>query len=90
MPTRESGKWRNAYMGAMREISGLQLELDSLKKENEMLKDQIEKAKNYIGIEGWPCPLCTYRHGKFIKRCALHKRIYELEAELACGLAGKE
>ena len=82
MPTKESGKWRNAYINTMREVSGLSLENDRLKEENDFLKDQLEKARNYIGIEAWPCPLCIYEKGVFKERCSLHKTIKALESQV--------
>ena len=47
-------------------------------------KDKIiECAKTYTGVEGYPCPLCTYEYGVWIKDCAMHARIVELEADLS-------
>jgi len=39
------------------------------------LETQIKRAKTYIGIEAYPCPLCEYKEGKFISLCSLHEQI---------------
>lgn len=39
------------------------------------LKNQIEKARNYIGIEEYPCPLCVYENGVFIRHCTPHQQL---------------
>jgi len=44
------------------------------------LETQIKRAKTYIGIEAYPCPLCEYKEGKFISLCSLHEQIKTLEA----------
>lgn len=35
----------------------------------------IEKAKNYTGYEGYQCPLCEYKNGKFIKYYEPHRQL---------------
>jgi hypothetical protein len=46
------------------------------------LRQQIERAKTYKGVEGYPCPLCEYKDGIFIKYCELHRQINELNRRL--------
>lgn len=41
------------------------------------LKEDLEFARNYIGVEARPCPLCTYVEGKFISRCSMHGQLDE-------------
>ena len=36
------------------------------------VEESLEFARNYNGIEGRPCPLCTYEDGVFIKSCQMH------------------
>lgn len=43
--------------------------------------DQLEKARNYVCTEAWPCPLCVYDSGEFIAYCEMHKEIDMLEKE---------
>jgi hypothetical protein len=47
------------------------------------LKETIEFARGYIGIEGRACPLCAYDNGVLVQVCAMHQRIDRLRAELA-------
>ena len=42
----------------------------------------LERARTYRGTEGWPCPLCEYKAGVFIKRCEMHRKLDEAEAEV--------
>lgn len=42
---------------------------------------QLEKARNYIGVEAYGCPLCVYDNGKLIALCELHKQIGSLHLE---------
>lgn len=58
----------------------VRLEIDRLWAEN--WHDQIERARNYIGIKGYPCPLCVYDNGKFIASCEMHKEIDSLRREV--------
>lgn len=56
-----------------------------IKKELELItyyKNQLERAKNYIGVEAWPCPLCEYKDEKFIKYCEPHRQLEECRLEL--------
>lgn len=53
-----------------------------IKKDIDFFQQQLERAKTYTGLESYPCPLCTYENGKFIKFCALHQRINELESKI--------
>ena len=46
------------------------------------LKERLERARSYKGIEAYPCPLCTYRDGIFIESCQMHKDMHELEATM--------
>lgn len=57
-------------------------EFNRLTAEIEELKQRIQRAKTYTGFEGYPCPLCTYKDGKFVESCELHKTIHELQAKL--------
>lgn len=50
--------------------------------EIDRLKAELEKARTYTGFEGYPCPLCEYKDGVFIKNCEMHSQIAELKAEL--------
>lgn len=43
------------------------------------LEKSLARARNYKGIEAYPCPLCAYEDGVFIEACQLHKDICELE-----------
>ena len=45
------------------------------------LRLNLERARTYRGIEGYPCPLCAYGDGKFIERCQMHKDLNSLRAE---------
>lgn len=49
----------------------------------EDLQTKIRNAKNYRNIEGYPCPLCEYENGLFIRSCSMHQKIDELTEELA-------
>lgn len=62
-------EWEDMYLHKKKELEDLQL--------------WFERARNYEGTEGWPCPLCEYRNGEFIKSCAMHRRITFLEKELS-------
>ncbi len=47
------------------------------------LEERLEKARTYSGTEGWPCPLCTYENGKFIKHCQMHQQIADLGRQVS-------
>lgn len=57
--------------------------VEQAEKERDEARLLLQRARDYKGIEGWPCPLCTYENGKFIARCQMHTRMDSLEAELA-------
>lgn len=48
----------------------------------EDLQSQIRNARNYRGIEGYPCPLCEYENGVWIRNCSMHQQIEDLREEL--------
>lgn len=48
----------------------------------EDLQNDIRNARNYRGVEGYACPLCTYRNGVWIKNCSMHQQIENLTSEL--------
>ena len=45
------------------------------------VEESLEFARNYSGIEGRPCPLCTYEDGVFIKSCQMHTDLAAVEKE---------
>ncbi len=45
------------------------------------VEESLEFARNYNGIEGRPCPLCTYEDGVFIKSCQMHTDLAAVEKE---------
>ena len=47
-----------------------------------LLKQQLERAKTYVGVEGYHCPLCEYKNGKFVKSCQMHADIEQLKRQL--------
>ncbi len=55
--------------------------LSALSAEVEHLKDNLAFAKRMIGVEGRPCPLCTYEEGYFQYPCSMHGRMRLLEKE---------
>ena len=50
-------------------------------KENKQLRADLDRARHYTGLEGYPCPLCTYKDGVFVESCEMHRQIDQLEAE---------
>lgn len=58
-------------------------QLDTAHKELASLRGQIEQARNYVGIEGYGCLLCTYNDGVFVRACVPHQQIEELRASLS-------
>lgn len=61
----------------------LSAQVKSLRTENEELRDKLNLARAYRGLEARACPLCTYENGKFIKACSMHEQIEELRKQLA-------
>ena len=53
-------------------------------------EQKLEQARTYSGIEAYPCWLCTYENGKFIKYCEPHRQLAAAEAEAARLRAGLE
>jgi hypothetical protein len=53
-----------------------------LGRERDELKESLEFAATYKGIEGRGCPLCTYEDGVFVEMCQMHKDIAKLEHAL--------
>ena len=53
-------------------ISELESENATLRTRLAAVEESLEFARNYSGIEGRPCPLCTYEDGVFIKSCQMH------------------
>lgn len=58
-------------------------DLHEAQKQIEWLEKQLERARTYKGIEGWPCPLCRFENGVFKESCEMHKQIDELERKCA-------
>lgn len=50
---------------------------------NAELQETLEFAASYKGIEGRPCPLCTYDDGVFIKSCQMHTDMDKMQKRLA-------
>lgn len=48
------------------------------------LEDTIKTAATRSEFDSTPCPLCTYKDGYFVRACAPHERIDELEATITC------
>ena len=46
------------------------------------LQTELDKARTYTRLEGYPCLLCTYKDGVFVKNCEMHSQIVELQARL--------
>ena len=46
-----------------------------VQEENKLLRQMLERARRYRGIEGYACPLCIYKNGKFVQSCAMHLQI---------------
>ena len=42
-------------------------------KENKQLRADLDRARHYTGLEGYPCPLCTYKDGVFVESCEMHR-----------------
>ena len=74
-PTR-SQLWRKAFA-----------EMEENNNKHKELENELERWARYFTDE-FPqfraegCPACTYENGVFIRYCALHKRIDELEKEV--------
>jgi hypothetical protein len=49
-----------------------------VQEENKLLRQVLEKARRYRGVEGYACPLCIYKNGKFVQPCAMHIQINAL------------
>jgi hypothetical protein len=50
-------------------------------------RSEIERARTYIGIEGYPCPLCHIENGKFLEPCEMHRHIDTLDNRAEVDLA---
>ena len=54
-----------------------------LREQNLQLQDDLHFAATQSMFSARACPLCNYDEGQFLRRCALHERIHELEEALA-------
>ncbi len=52
-----------------------------LEAEMDIVRTALHRARDYKGSEAYPCPLCTYINGEFIKFCQIHQDMNDLEAE---------
>lgn len=68
---REGNQIRNPDIGVNRE--DLEEYVIGLEQEVTQLRDRLEKARTYTGLEAYPCPLCTYDKGVFVEACQMHK-----------------
>ena len=64
--------------------------IGDLERELAAAEQKLEQARTYSGIEAYPCWLCTYENGKFIKYCEPHRQLAAAEAEAARLRAGLE
>lgn len=71
-----------ALAAAHEDLDPCYASLKQLIDEREQLKETIERARTYKGIEIYACPLCTFENGRFIARCEMHRQIMVLEKEL--------
>lgn len=65
------------------DVDTLKRRVIETQQENARLAGELECARTYTGVEGYPCPLCTYEHGVFVAPCEMHQQIDALRAELA-------
>ncbi len=49
--------------------------IDALTAKLKASEELLEKARTYTGLEGYGCPLCEYKEGKFIKSCEMHRQL---------------
>jgi len=49
--------------------------IGELERELAEVKQTLEECRTYKGIEAYPCWLCTYENGKFIKYCEPHRQL---------------
>jgi len=45
------------------------------------LKDALERARTYTGLEAQGCPLCTYEEGVFKASCSFHQKLAAAELQ---------
>lgn len=50
--------------------------------ENEQLKNEINRARNYREDGDYLCPLCIYKDKILVKKCEMHKQIEQLENKI--------
>lgn len=82
LPT-EHDQFYYSHKDAGAEIKAKLLSLyGSLEEEIIKSKARLEVAKFYTGLEGYPCPLCEYKNGEFIKPCSFHHQIAELSTQM--------
>lgn len=55
--------------------------VEALEAERDYYKGAIEFARDMVGIEARPCPLCVYENGVFIRECNMHREIESLRCE---------
>ena len=49
-------------------------EIKSRLDDGERAIELLRRARNYTGLEGYPCPLCIYKDGRFLSACGYHNR----------------
>lgn len=64
-------------------------QLDELTRENQELKEALERARTYTGMEAAGCPLCTYTEGVFVAFCSFHHQIEAMRAVVEAAKAWK-
>lgn len=65
-------------------------QLDNLIRENQELKEALERARTYTGLEAAGCPLCTYTEGVFVASCSFHRQIEAMHAVVEAAKWWKE